>query len=267
MIELFDTHAHLETESLFGSLPDVLRRARDAGLTRIITVGTDLTDARRAVEIAREYAWVHAAVGIHPHHAKDANDRRLQATAALGAAPEVVAFGEIGLDFFRNHSPHDTQRRVFADQLTIAKSLNKPVIIHLRDAYREGLDIIERASPFSSGGVIHCFSGDASDANRALDLGFHISIPGTITYKNNGKLRQILRDLPPDRIVIETDSPYLSPEPKRGKTNEPAHIVYTADRVADVLGLSFETAARLTYHNACKLFNIPVEPGCAGQAP
>ncbi len=254
---LIDSHAHLELEPLVNEPEAVVDRASRAGVAAIITVGIDLEDVQIALSIAERFSKVFASVGFHPHNAKDAGHNALERMAQLAGHPKVVAYGEIGLDFYRNLSPQSVQKAVFADQLSLAKSLGKPVVIHLRSAYEEGLTMIEKAAPFPAGGVIHCFSGDGHDAMRALEMGFHISIPGTITYKNNNKLREIAADLPPDAILLETDCPFLSPDPLRGKTNEPANIVYTAKRVAEVRGTSVKEIAETTTRNAIRLFGLP----------
>jgi TatD DNase family protein len=255
---LVDSHAHLELEPLVRDPAAVVDRAEQAGIAYIVTVGIDLEDARLALEIADRFSHVFASVGFHPHNAKTATDGTLTAMEELAGHPKVRGYGEIGLDFFRNLSPQDLQRSVFADQLALAKRLKKPVIIHLRDAYREGLDMLEKAAPFPAGGVIHCFSGTKDDAKRALDLDFHVSIPGTVTYKKNDVLRDIVRTLPIDRLLLETDCPFLAPEPLRGKDNEPAYLVHTAQRVAEVRGEALQRLAEATTANARRLFNLPL---------
>ncbi|MBM4325524.1 MAG: TatD family deoxyribonuclease [Deltaproteobacteria bacterium] len=256
---LVDSHAHLEMEPLFQDADGVVRRARSAGVAAIITVGIDLEDARRALELAERFDDVFVSLGYHPHNAKNAREKALNEMADLATHRKVVAYGEIGLDYFRNYSPRSAQKAVFADQLSIAKSLAKPLVIHLRSAYEEGLTELEKAGPFPAGGVIHCFSGDERDAQRALDLGFHISIPGTITYRKNDKFRAIVSRLPEDRILLETDCPFLAPEPKRGKDNEPAYIVYTAQTVASVRNTSVAVVGQTTTANATRLFGLPLE--------
>jgi len=255
---LIDSHAHLELEPLYKDADGVVQRARSAGVTAIVTVGIDLEDARRALELAERFEDVFVALGYHPHNAKEVGENTLREMAELAAHMKVVAYGEIGLDYFRNYSPRSAQKAVFSDQLSIAKALGKPVIIHLRSAYDEGLTVLEKAGPFPAGGVIHCFSGNERDAQRALDLGFYISIPGTITYKKNEEFRAIASRLPEDRILLETDCPFLAPEPKRGKDNEPAYIVYTAQTVASVRNTSVEAIAQATTANAARLFNLPL---------
>jgi len=256
---LIDSHAHLELEPLVNDPDGVVARASAAGVSAIVTVGIDLEDVERALEIAERFERVFACVGFHPHNAKDVTADGLSRMEQWARHPKVVGYGEIGLDFFRNRSPRPVQIRVFEDQLALALTLNKPVVIHLRDAYPEGLATLERFSPFPAGGVIHCFSGTAADAKRALDLGFHVSIPGTVTYKKNDQLREIVRDLPEERILLETDCPFLSPEPMRGKDNEPAYLVHTARRVAEVRGISFARVAAATTRNAVRVFRLPLE--------
>lgn len=253
---LIDAHAHLELEPLVKDPAGVVKRALAQGVAAIITVGIDLDDAQAALEIVDSFDNVYGCVGFHPHNAKLCNDATLPKMEELAKHPKVVGYGEIGLDFFRNLSPQSVQRTVFVEQLYLAKELHKPVVIHLRAAYDEGLDFLEQHSPYPAGGVIHCFSGKSEHARRALDLGLHISIPGTVTYKKNDQLRSIVANLPEDRILLETDCPFLSPEPKRGRDNEPAHIVYTAQKVAEVRGISLEEVARTTTANAVGLFKL-----------
>lgn len=258
---LVDSHAHLELEPLVNDPAGIMQRATDAGVIAVITVGIDLADARAALEIADAFENVFAAVGFHPHNAKDVTELFMHDMERIAGHPKVVAYGEIGLDFFRNLSPASVQRSVFSEQLQLAKGIGKPVVIHLRDAYRVGLDLIEKLAPFPAGGVVHCFSGDADDAARVLDLGFHVSIPGTVTYRKNDTLRAVVRDLPPDRILLETDCPFLSPEPLRGRTNEPSHMVHTAREVARIRGVSLPEIAEITTRNAVRLFRLPIGNG------
>lgn len=254
---LIDSHAHLELDPLVKDPGGTIDRAVLAGVVAIVTVGIDLEDVRKAVEIADRFERVFLSVGFHPHNAKDVTDNGLVQMQDYARHAKTVAYGEIGLDFFRNHSPHDRQKSAFADQLAIGKSLFKPVVIHLRDAYPEGLDMLEKAGPFPAGGVIHCFSGNEDDARRALDLGFHISVPGTVTYKKNDRLRAIISTVPDERLLLETDCPFLAPEPLRGKDNEPAYIVHTAGKVAEVRGVALWEVARTTSMNAIRLFGLP----------
>ncbi len=254
---LVDTHAHLGLDKLYGDVAGAVQRAEAAGVGSIITIGTDLEQSVRALEIADQFPRVWAAVGFHPHNARAADDRTLAEMERLAGHPRVVAYGEIGLDFHWDLSPRDVQRAVYREQIGLARKLGKPVIIHLRDAYDEGLGMLEAAAPFPRVGVIHCFSGTGDDARRALDLGFCLSFPGTVTFKNNDWLRAIVASLPEDRILLETDCPFLAPVPLRGKTNEPSFMVHTAEMVAQVrwAGDRGKTAA-VTTANASRLFGI-----------
>lgn len=254
---LIDSHAHLELEPLVNDTHNVVDRARKAGLVAIITVGIDIEDSRKAIEISHEFDDVFVSIGFHPHNAQFAGDKDLQTIEDMAVDPKVVGYGEIGLDFFRNRSPKDVQIRIFDEQIKIAQKLNKPVVIHLRDAYNEGLTMLEKAAPFPDSGVIHCFSGTQEDAERALRLGFYISIPGTVTYKKNDQLRSIVSKIPEDRILLETDCPFLSPEPFRGKDNEPSFIVNTARKVSEARGITLEQTCQITTKNAIELFELP----------
>jgi len=255
---LVDSHAHLELEPLVNDLAGVMQRATAAGVIAVITVGIDLADAQAALEIAETFDNVFLAVGFHPHNAKDVTEESIHEMERIAGHPKVVAYGEIGLDFFRNLSPQSIQRSSFSEQLHLAKALGKPVVIHLRDAYEVGLDMIEKVAPFPAGGVVHCFSGNEKDAARVLDVGFYLSIPGTVTYRKNDKLRSIVKAIPSDRILLETDCPFLSPEPLRGKTNEPAHIFHTAREVARIREVSLEEIAEITTRNAVRLYGLPL---------
>ena len=260
---LIDSHAHLELEPLVNDSVGVLERAAAAGVIAIVSVGIDISDAEKVLELADRFKGVFASLGFHPHNAKDVHDGALSKMEELARRPKVVAYGEIGLDFFRNLSPQSVQTKVFADQLELAKSLGKPAVIHLRNANKEGLDILEKAAPFSAGGVIHCFSGDQSDADRALELGFYISIPGTVTYKKYEALRAIVSRLPGDRMLLETDAPFLAPEPLRGKNNEPAFIAHTAKKVAEIRQVSVQDVSSTTTANAIRLFRLPLDRGAS----
>lgn len=256
---LIDAHAHLELEPLAANPGTYLERARDQGVVAVVSVGIDVEDATRNLAIAEAYDQVFACVGFHPHNASAVSDNGLTRMELLARHPKVVGYGEIGLDFFRNLSPQESQRDAFRAQIALAKELNLPLVIHLRDAYPEGLSILESQAPFEKGGVVHCFSGTSEDADRVVNLGFHISIPGTVTYKKNDALRRIVGEIPEDRILVETDCPYLSPEPFRGKDNEPARVIYTAKKVAEIRGMSLKKVADITTENACALFGLSRE--------
>ena len=254
---LFDTHAHLHFPDLVADLDAVLERARAAGVTSIVTIGTDRETNPAAVALAERLDGVHATVGIHPHDAADATEADFEAMERLArGSVKVVALGEMGLDYFRNLSPRDVQETVFRRQLDMARRLDKPVVIHCRDAHPEALAILADARVGEVGGVMHCFSADVEVAKRCLDLGLAISLAGPVTYKNARALPEVARFVPADRLVLETDCPFLPPHPHRGQRNEPALMVLTAARVADLRSVSMEALGEATSENARRLFRL-----------
>lgn len=252
---IIDSHAHLEMPDFDSDRQEVIARAREAGVDAIVTIGTDLDDCLKAVEIARGSDHVYAAIGIHPHEVKKIERQTYDRMRELAADPKVVAYGEIGLDFFKNRSPREVQIRRFGEQLELAEDLNLPVIIHDREAHRETLDLL---SPWkgSRRGIIHCFSGDYVMARKCLDLGFYISVPGTVTFPKADTLRDVVRRVPAEFLLVETDAPFLTPVPHRGKRNESAYVMHTAMRVAELKNMPFETLAKMTTRNACEIFKI-----------
>ncbi|MBN1382781.1 MAG: TatD family hydrolase [Deltaproteobacteria bacterium] len=250
-----DSHAHLELEDYDRDRDEVVQRARDAGVELIVTIGIDLADSRKAVALTKRYNEVYASIGVHPHDVKSVDDETYNALKELAKHNKVVAYGEIGLDFYRNLSPRQTQIRRFSEQLDLAMDLDLPVIIHSRNAHTETYDILKQWQG-KHRGVIHCFSGNADQAEQFLDLGFYISIPGPVTYKKAPKIQNVVRQVPLDSLMIETDAPFLTPEPYRGKRNEPAFVVYTAKKVAELKGVSIDEAGRITSDNTKRLFGI-----------
>jgi TatD DNase family protein len=257
MPELFDTHAHLHFPDFAGDLDAVLARARSAGVHGIVTIGTDVETSRAAIAIADREPDVWAAVGIHPHDAGAADDGALAEIERLATLPRVVAIGEMGLDYFRDLSPRDAQARCFEAQLALARRAGKPALIHCRDAHADMLAVLARADLGRAGGIMHCFSGDADLARHYLDLGLTISIAGPVTYPNARSLPDVVRLVPADRLVVETDCPYLPPQPFRGKRNEPAHVAITAARVAELRGETVEALGPVMAANARRLFRLP----------
>ena len=250
-----DSHAHLEMEAFDGDRDAVLGRAAAAGLTAIVTVGTTIPDCKKAVELARLHPTIYAAIGIHPHEVKGIDAGTYDALRNLAQQQKVVAIGEIGLDFFYNLSPREVQLRRFAEQLDLALELNLPVIIHDREAHAETLKILEQRKR-GLRGVLHCFSGDVAMALECLALGFYISVAGPVTYRKSEQLRAVAREIPVERLLIETDAPYLSPQPWRGKRNEPAYVVETARCLAEVRDMAAEELERSTEENARRLFGL-----------
>jgi TatD DNase family protein len=233
---------------------EVIRRAAAAGVRRIVTVGTTLADCEKAAAIAAANPSVYAAIGIHPHEVKSIRKETYDRLKAISGSKKIVAYGEIGLDFFRNISPPDVQVTRFGEQLDLAKELALPIIIHDRDAHRETVSMLKESGIRS--GIIHCFSGDYAMARECLDMGFYISIPGTVTFPKSERLREIVARVPLERLLVETDCPYLTPVPHRGKRNEPAFTAHTARRVAEVRKISFEETARATSENAARVFGL-----------
>jgi len=251
-----DTHAHLDMEVFQKDLESVLKRAEDNGVEAIVTVGVDLRSSQDAVQLANTRPNLYAAVGLHPHEARSFNSMTLETLATLSQDPKVVAWGEIGLDYYRNYSPRELQRKAFEEQLRIAIDLGLPIIIHDREAHEDILDILRKIGKRERFGVVHCYSGDMELAQQLFDMGFFISIPGTITYKNAAQIRQVAASAPIDRILIETDAPFLAPVPYRGKRNEPAYVAITAQELAKLRKLNETTLAGLLRDNTKNLFGI-----------
>ncbi len=254
-----DSHAHLEMKEFDADRDAVIDRARLAGVLQIVTVGTGLALSRKAVDLARRHENVYATVGVHPHDAAKDNRRALDELKALAKDAKVVAYGEIGLDYFHDHSPRDTQVDMFGAQLDLAAELKLPVVIHDRDAHRQTLEMVR--SSLIRRGVFHCFSGDWDMAKQCIELGFYISIPGVVTFEKSKTLQDVVRQAPLDRVLLETDCPYLTPVPHRGKRNEPSYLVHTAARVAELKKISPEDVASATTQNARELFSIPAPNG------
>lgn len=254
--DLFDTHAHLHFPEFAGDLSAVLERARDAGVRRMLTIGTDLETSRAAVALAAREPDVWASVGFHPHDASEADPAALGELERLAGAPRVVAIGECGLDFFRNLSPREAQERCFRSQLALARRVGKPVVVHCRDAHEVALAILAEERVEATGGVMHCFSGNTALARRCLDLGLLVSLAGPVTYPKARALAEVAAFVPADRLVVETDCPFLPPQLYRGKRNEPAYLALTLARVAEVRGEAPDALAARMAENARALFRI-----------
>jgi TatD DNase family protein len=254
--DLFDTHAHLHFPEFAGDLDAVLARARAAGVRRMLTIGTDVATSRAAVALAAREPDVWATVGIHPHEAADANDAALAEIERLAADARVVAIGETGLDFFRNLAPRETQERAFRAQLALARRVDKPVVVHCRDAHPETLALLAADGALARGGIMHCFSGDPALARRCIELGLLISLAGPVTYPRPGALPDVAKTIPADRLVVETDCPFLPPQPHRGRRNEPAYVAITAARVAELRGEPLADLAARMSENARALFRL-----------
>jgi TatD DNase family protein len=275
MVKFVDSHAHIFYGEYRADLGDVMARAAAAGVVGIVCPGTNLETSRESVEAAERFPSVRAAVGIHPHEASSADDDVLAEVAALGSHPRVVAIGEIGLDYHYDYSPPDVQREVFRRQLDIARGLRLPVVIHSREAEADTLGIVAdavRADPSWRGrpdadpvarGVFHCFPGDAELARKVIELGFYISFPGPLTFPvkppRTNLMAEVARSVPLDRVLLETDSPYLTPHPHRGTRNEPSYLVLVAQRLSELTGKPIGEIGEMTSRNTANLFG----PGIA----
>lgn len=251
---LIDSHCHLYMGSWSKNMDDVLARAQERGVGKIICPGIDIDSSWQSLTIAKNHANVFAAAGIHPHDASNAPADFINQLRDIFTQPKIVALGEIGLDYYRNISDAETQRKVFKKQLQLAKEMNLPVIIHNRNADADIIHLIQQVSPMR--GVAHCFSSDLTTAKIFLDMGFYISFAGNLTYKNSN-LPEVVKEIPLDRLLIETDAPFMSPMPYRSKENEPSRVKYVADKLADCKGVSYETIELVTQNNTEKLFNLP----------
>jgi TatD DNase family protein len=257
LMTLTDTHCHLTFEPLVADVPGVIERSRAAGVTGWITVGTSLEDSRAAVELAARYEGMYATVGIHPHDAKSADAGALEELKRLGQREKVVAVGETGLDFHYNFSKQPDQRRVFEAHLEIARELNLPVVIHSRNAFSETMEILDRSGRGLRGVVFHCFSGSPEEARLVLERGYYLSFTGVVTFKNAQSTRDAAKVVPLDRLMVETDCPYMSPEPIRSrKPNEPALMIHTARLLADLKAVNLEDFAETTTHTAAIFFDL-----------
>jgi len=259
-MSLIDSHCHLDFSKFDRDREMVVERAREAGVEFIINPGYNLESSRRAVALTERYPEVYAAVGVHPHEAKGVTDEAIAELRLLAAQPKVVAIGEIGLDFYRDLSPRDVQRRVFRQQLALATELGLPVIVHSREAHDDVMAILAETIqyPISSfKGVLHAFSGDRAMAEKVFDLGFCVGIAGPVTFRNARGLRALVRDLPLKRLLIETDAPYLTPHPYRGKRNEPARVALVAAAVAELHGVGETEVGEQTATAARQLFGLP----------
>ncbi len=251
---LIDTHTHLHDPQFDSDRETVIQRARQDGVDVMITIGTDLETSRRAIELAEQYDFVFATVGVHPHEVKTIEDNSYPILEQLAQHPKVVAYGEVGLDYYYMHSPKDLQQRHFKEQIRLAKGLGLPLVIHTRQAQQETLAVLQEEKADEIGGVFHCYTGDLSTAQAALSLNFFISFSGIITFQKALDLQEVARQIPVESLMVETDCPYLAPIPHRGKRNEPSYVRHVAEKLSQLKDLPYEDLARLTTQNTRKLF-------------
>ncbi len=259
-MRLADAHAHLDLPELQPDQGEVLQRAREAGVALIINVGIGLNQSRQVLNTARKCSGVFATIGVHPHGVGSLKDQDLEALSSLAADPKVVAVGETGLDFYRRRAPEAVQEHWFRRQLEWAYGLKKIVVVHTREATSATLAILREYRSRLWGGVMHCFGGSLEEAQAFLDLGLYLSFSGTLTYPKAEALRQVAQRLPLDRVLVETDCPYLPPQPWRGKRNEPAYVRATAQQLAQILDLSLEEVASQTWQNTLTAFGLDGRP-------
>jgi len=253
---LIDTHCHLDFKDFDDDRDNVLKRARDTGVKAIINVGSSMEGTKRSIQIAQDNDFIYAAIGIHPHEADSVSENDIKLFAEFVNKPKVVAIGEIGLDYYRNISSKENQKKLFISLLKTAKDADLPLIIHNREAHKDMIDILKSVMGNSVRGVMHCFSGDEAFLKTCLDMGFFISFTCNITYKNAVSLREIVKLVPMDRLLVETDAPFLSPQNFRGKRNEPMYVRYALEEIVRIRELDFDKAAEITTNNAIKLFNL-----------
>lgn len=253
---LFDTHAHLNAADYAEDVEEVIERAKEAGVSNIVVVGFDRPTIRKAMELVDKYDHLYGCIGWHPVDAIDCTDEGLQWIEELCKHPKIVALGETGLDYHWDKSPKEIQQEVFRKQIRLAKKLNMPIMIHNREATDDVLTILKEEQAEEVGGIMHCFSGSVETAKEALNLNFYISLGGPVTFKNAKKPKEVAKVVPLDKLLIETDCPYLAPHPFRGKRNEPAYVRLVAEQIAELKEISLEELAEATTRNAKKVFGI-----------
>ncbi len=253
---LFDSHAHYDDDKFNQDKQDVIEKVRQSGVAYIVNAASNIPSSIDSIALAQEYEFIYAAVGVHPQDVEGMNDNVISMLADFAQSPKVVAIGEIGLDYHYDDVPKPIQKHWFARQISLARELKLPVIIHDRESHEDILKIVKNEKASEVGGVFHCFSGSVEMAREVLDNNFYISVGGVVTFKNAKKIVDVIRIVPSDRLLIETDSPYLAPEPFRGTRNDSSYIRYTAMKIAEIREDSFENIARVTCENAKRLFGI-----------
>ncbi|MEH7108285.1 TatD family hydrolase [Bacillus sp. JJ1764] len=253
---LFDTHAHLNADQYNDDLQEVIDRALSEGVTHMVVVGFDKPTIQRAMELTETYDFIYACVGWHPVDAIDMTDNDLAWIEELASHPKVVAIGEMGLDYYWDKSPKEVQQEVFRKQIRLAKRVKLPIVIHNREATADIVEILKEEGAEEVGGIMHCFSGSPETAKECIKMNFSISLGGPVTFKNAKKPKEVAAEVPLEKLLIETDCPYLAPHPYRGKRNEPAYVKLVAEQIAEIKGLTMEEVAKVTTQNAKKIFGI-----------
>ncbi len=253
---LFDSHAHLDDEQFDPDRQALIEGLPERGVFHVINVGADLETSRRSIELSEKFPFIHAAVGVHPHDVRKMNDEDLGILLDMARHPKVAAIGEIGLDYYYDNSPRETQRKRFVDQLELALKVDLPIIIHSREAHKETLDILKSYSSKLKGCVMHCYSGSWEMAKTYTKMGFMISLGGPVTFKNAVRSVEVAKNIDLNHLMVETDSPCLTPHPHRGKRNDPGLVKLVVERIAEIRNMKAEEVARITKENACRFFGI-----------
>ncbi|GIO09811.1 hydrolase TatD [Brevibacillus reuszeri] len=253
---LFETHAHLNAKEFDEDREEVIARAQENGVSTIVNIGFNAETIPTCMELAEAHDFIYAVIGWHPQDAKDMTDEHLEWIEELSRHPKVVGLGEMGLDYYWDTSPKDVQAEVFRKQIRLARKLDMPIIIHNRDAHHDVLTILKEEKAADVGGIMHCFSGSWETAKLALDMNFYISFGGPLTFKNAKQPKEVAAKVPQDKLLIETDCPYLTPHPFRGKRNESGYVRYVCEEMANIRGLSYEEMAQITTDNAKRLFRL-----------
>ncbi|HET7629502.1 MAG TPA: TatD family hydrolase [Bacillales bacterium] len=253
---LFDTHTHVNVKQFDDDREEVIQRAREAGVDHMVVVGFDRDTIDGAMALAERYDFMYAAVGWHPVDAVDATEQDFTRIEQLAAHPKVVAIGETGLDYHWDKSPADVQKEVFRKQIALAKRVDLPIIIHNREATNDIIEVLQQENAAEVGGIMHCFSAGTEEAKKCLDMNFYLSFGGPVTFKNAKLPKRVAKEVPLDRILVETDCPFLSPHPFRGKRNEPSRVKLVAETIAELKEIAFEELARQTSENAKRVFRL-----------
>ncbi|KPU43085.1 putative deoxyribonuclease YcfH [Oxobacter pfennigii] len=253
---IFDSHAHYDDEAFDADRDQVLKEVKESKVSYIVNAGSSIESSKRGIELSGKYDFIYAAVGIHPHDAKNFDKKSIEVLKDLAAFPKVVAIGEIGLDYYYDFSYKEDQIKAFEEQIKLGLELNLPIIVHDRDAHSDTFEIIKKYIKDGLKGIIHCYSGSAEMAVQYTKLGFYIGLGGVITFKNAVKSLEVLKNIPQDKILIETDCPYLTPVPHRGKRNDSRYLKYVVDKAAEVLAMDREEFIKLTCENGKRIFNM-----------
>ncbi|MBQ9765240.1 MAG: TatD family hydrolase [Lachnospiraceae bacterium] len=253
---IFDTHAHYDDEAFDEDRAELLASMKENGVVHIVNVGASIATTQNTLKLVKEYPFMYGAVGVHPSETAELNDEWLKWLKSVATSERIVAVGEIGLDYYWDEPDRDIQKKWFIEQLKLAHEVKMPVIIHSREAASDTYEIMKEYEAEKLGGIVHCFSYSVEMAKQFLDMGFYLGIGGVLTFKNAKKLREVVEYMPMDRLVLETDCPYLSPEPNRGKRNSSLNLGYVADAVAAIKGISRDEVERITFENALQVYKI-----------